>query len=419
MQVEFHNLYDSHVHLQFTAEKASTLNLNFVQNLDDLKSIPSIDVENFRGEILTGFGWSQFKGAESNREIGAVLDKLFPDHAIFFTRKDGHAALLNTQALRILNLSEYQPGLFEEDDHFLAYRNLPAWTTPQIQAQLFKAQKLFLNKGFTHIRDMTMTESVWQELEVLSSLGQFKIAVEAYVHVPKMQDLEAHIEAALRMKKTKCENLRLRGLKFFYDGTLGAETALLSCGCGGGLRQWTRDHLALAFKKTWEAGLEVAIHTIGDLAVDEVVEAARSLSAQGHLGRICLEHVEVVRPETIQKMKALHVEVHMQPCHFLSDRNFLKDRLGKDIVNAFPWSRFERAQIQMHFGSDSPIESPDFFRNQLALKEAKKQFRIDTVKGHITDYHTHPDKSWWPCQTLFENETVKRILIGGKEISEF
>lgn len=419
MRTEFHNLYDSHIHLQFTAEKASTLNLEFVHSLADLKSLPIAQPENFRGEILNGFGWSQLSDVNPGVDIGKKLDELFPQQAVFFTRKDGHAVLINSQALHVLGLTDRKPGLFEEEDHFLAYRCLPALTASQIQAQLLKVQKLFLSKGFTHVRDMTMTDTVWKELEVISNSGAFKMAVEAYVHVPKMQDFARYLESTLKMKATKSENLRVRGLKFFYDGTLGAETALLSCGCGGGLRQWTREDLANAFLKTWAAGLEVAVHTIGDLAVDEVVETARALSAQGHLGRLCLEHVEVVKPETIQKMKPLHVEVHMQPCHFLSDRSFLSDRLGKDISYAFPWSRFERAQIPMFFGSDSPIEPPNFFRNLQALKEAKKQFRIETIKADVANYHTHPDKSWWPCQTVFENETVKEVLICGNEFSSF
>lgn len=422
MLLKIPRLYDSHTHFIATGQFSGGLHLGSMTKVDSLKAISLQNPSYFRNDWLVGFGFDETKWQDAEPFGKALLDKIFPNTPVFFARMDGHSSWYNTLALQRLKVSS-DSGVLTEKDHLKAWDLLPAYTFEQERAHVLSASQLFNKEGFTHVRDMSCTESQWQTLVRMSDAGELTLAIEENFTSHDPQDFEKTLALATYAKKNETKLVRAKGIKVFYDGSLGSETALLSksyhgkssCGCGRSL--WNITDIEELMKKTWAAGLEFSIHAIGDEASHQIIQSARKISAQGSVGRLNLEHAQVLRPETIQMMKPLHVRCHMQPCHWLSDRSWLKDKLGDLYAYAFPWEALRLAQIPISFGSDSPVEAPSFFKNQLALQESSEH-GIKKWKGDTILHHSHPDAHFAGASyTVIEDQKVKEVIFEGQSLT--
>jgi predicted amidohydrolase YtcJ len=197
------------------------------------------------------------------------------------------------------------------------------------------------------------------------------------------------------------------GLKVFFDGALGSEGALLSQpypSGKNGFHLYDPGTIEEILRRSWEQETPVAIHTLGDEAVHQIVNIAFQLKERGIEGPLHLEHCEVVRPETIQMMKGLQLRCHLQPSHFLSDRRWLKDKLQSLYAHCFPWKMLIEAGIHIQFGSDSPIEKVSLIRTEQALELAATE-GIAAPPVSPWRFHSHPDGSWGGnCSTRLNSD---------------
>lgn len=411
-------LYDSHTHFLATGEFASGLALGSLQRAEDIMSIP-LKKSYFRGEWLVGFGWNEKNWPTSPHK--KILDQAFPDRPVFFARMDGHRSWVNSRALEFLGFQS-ETGILIEKDHLRAWELLPVFTKEQQRDHVLAACREYNKGGFTHVRDMTCSESLWNLLVEMSDKKELTVAIEENYTSHDLNDFEKTLQLCLQAKKFETSSVRMKGIKVFYDGSLGSETAFLSKPYNGkaegpqGMTLWELSHIEEVMKRTWQAGLEFSVHTIGDEAAHHIVQTARKISAQGAVGRLNLEHAQVLRPETIQMMKPLHVRCHMQPCHWLSDKVWLESKLGELYRYVFPWEALRAAQIPISFGCDSPIEPPNFWRNKVALDESVHA-NIRKFSGDITETHAHPDPTFADSYSIIEDGVVKEISFMGRPLS--
>ncbi len=440
MLLRIPRLYDSHSHFLGTGQIRLGLSLFNLKSAEDIKNIP-LRPDYFRGDWLVGFGWDQNNWTNQTLPHRSILDQIFPHHPVFLSRVDGHSSWLNSRALAALGLldkteSEFPnplgglihrdregkpTGLLSDAAHMLVFEKLPPYSSAQIKVFLKEASAIFNRAGFTHVRDMSCTETQWQQMTLLEEQKDFTVALDANYTVENLQSLEQTLADCLAAKRHETEQLRAKGIKLFYDGSLGSETALLSIPYGGlkegnrGLVSWSIQDVEIVLRKTWEAGLEFSVHVIGDQAVHEMISLARDVSAAGLVGKINLEHAQVVRPETIPLMKPLHIRCHMQPCHWLNDQRWLKEKLGALYKNAFPWEALRLAKIPLSFGCDSPVEPTSLVNNLRALRESPQQ-GIRALGADPLSYHSHPDSGFADSYTLFEEDHLKAVFFRNREI---
>lgn len=419
MRFNIPRLYDSHTHLLATGEFSSGLRLETLSNAADIVGI-SVEEKYFRGNFIIGFGWDDHNWSVKAHK--KILDQHFGSQPVFFSKKDGHSSWLNSAALEALGISS-ETGILSEIEHLSAWEKLPTFTEAQMRRHLQQACMTFNKAGFTHVRDMNGSSVLWNLLQKMEDQKDLTLAIESNFTFYKIEDLSSAIQEALSAKKSETALLRSKGVKFFFDGSLGSQTAFISKPYPGGTNQgkalWEIAQVEEILKQAWAQKLEVSVHVIGDEASHQIVQTARKVSAQGHVGRLNLEHVQVLRPETIQMMKPLHVHCHMQPCHWLSDRVWLADKLGDLYKYAFPWEALRNAQIPLQFGCDSPIEPPSFFRNLQALEESPQltgQGRIKKFNGDIQVCHSHPDETFAPSLTTLENGEVIEVVFNGQKL---
>lgn len=437
MFFKIHNAFDSHCHFLGTGQIAAGLSLKNLKSADEVQNLKILP-HHYQQNWLVGFGWNQNLWVGSQFPTAATLDKYFPNTPVYFTRTDGHCSWVSSAGITELKKLGYDfstdplggkidrdqqgnpTGILFDQAHIHALQKIPYFSESQ-QTQFLKiSQKLFNQGGYTHVRDLSMTVTQWKLLSLLAQKKELTVCVEGFVTIENLNDLPRAFEDVLWMQKNPNPLLRIQGIKLYVDGSLGSKTAYLSENYlqtkQKGILCWNLPELKSAISKIWSNHLEIAIHTIGDQAVHEVVQMARAISAEGILGRLHLEHVQVLRPETIQLMKPLHVTCHMQPCHWLSDQAWLKDVLPASVAkNTFQWEALRKNKINLYFGSDSPIEPTSLFLTNKALVESAAagwpKLNDDWMK-----YHSHPDKNWAPSFTEFDSEKIHQVYFQGQPL---
>lgn len=430
------NLYDSHVHLLMTGENLLQINLSQVQNESDLKKTLSHSSLHRKNWVI-GYGWDENKfqaGFALNKE---VLDQIYKDKYVFLVRTDGHSSCVNSKLLKLLEYNKNNPyqefievsglgeptGILRETAHMKVYERLPISENAEIKNTVKTSLQYFLGQGFTYIRDMTTRMSQWEAELDLYENGEVHCFIEHNFVCENYGDIERALIDIGRAKKQENDRMKVRGIKIFYDGSLGSRTAALSTSyadekTNSGTVLWEQEHVKELISRAWTQSFDVSVHTIGDRAVDEVVNVTKQVSASGLSGRLNLEHAQIVKPETLKSMKPLHVVCHMQPCHWLSDQIWLKDRLGPLHAFAFPWESLSRAGIPVQFGSDSPIEKSSLARNLEALKASKKS----GIKGLSADplsLHCYQYADQLSSESHFDSEyNVKKVIFNKKTVFE-
>lgn len=424
--------YDSHVHWLATGQIQQTLNLSGLKAAEDVFKL-DIKPHHHRGEWLVGFGWDQNLWPKQQFPTREVLDRLDPNRPISFSRADGHAAWINTTALNLLPpeilhspdvlrdpITRTPTGVLLDRAKQKLDALIPKPSRSQVREYLLSGARIFNRAGFTHIRDMTATAVDWEEAYQLDQQGLLTMAVESFFKVETLADLSSALAVVMAAKKRKSPNLSAKGIKIFLDGALGSDGAWLSapyrCSHNHGISLFSEHDLKDLMMQTWEKDLELAIHVIGDEAADFALKAALDTWQKRDRGVLHLEHVEVLRPETIQRLAGRRVTCHLQPCHWLSDRFWLKQKLPNELLKCvFPWRALEEANVPFYFGSDSPIAPPSVSDNWKALKESEGE--IAKLQGPFPLRHTHPDPSWGAqSQTLFVDGKPSEIQFRGRRI---
>lgn len=435
--------FDSHAHWQATGEIASRLLLHDLKRPEDILTL-KLQPHHYQGEWLLGFGWNQNAWPNGAFPHRSILDRLSPDKPVSLWRADGHANWVNTEALKRAGLlkpdgsvahplPEVEGGKIVVDEQGVPTgvlidmaktvidRLIPEPQPSHIQHHLLKATQIFNQAGITHIRDLSCSEVQWNEAMHLDQSGLLTLAVEQYFSADDPNDFDKALQLALRARKDKPKNLRAQGMKLYLDGALGSEGAWISqpypSGSGDGLKLLTSLRLSEMIKESWSHKLDFALHTIGDEAAHQAALVARKLWDEGYKGVLHLEHAEMLRPDTIALLRKQTVVCHLQPCHWLSDSKWLKNKVGSLYEFCFPWRALQENEIAFDFGSDSPIEKPSIADNIKAL-ELSAQDGIGRLLGSPFRYHSYPDPTWTPSTySLFENGEAKSVVFRGTHLS--
>jgi predicted amidohydrolase YtcJ len=160
--------------------------------------------------------------------------------------------------------------------------------------------------------------------------------------------------------------------KGMLDGTVDAYTAAMLAPYAGrgdaGLPMWSSEALDRAVAAYDGAGLQVALHAIGDrairMALDAYEHAARTNGTTGRRHRV--EHVEVPDPADLPRFARLGVVVSTQAMFALPDTITLENyapALGPERASrANAFRAFDEAGAVQAFGSDYPVFTMDVLR---------------------------------------------------------
>jgi predicted amidohydrolase YtcJ len=362
---------------------------------------------------LTGRGWDQNPWAdapEGGWPRAVDLDAVTGDRPAVLRRVDGHAAWVNSAALRASGITAETPdppgGLIVRDAEgaptgVLVDNAVDRLVTPPIPAETQAAwaraaQRRMIEVGLTgaHVMGASDAEiALWQSLDREGAL-----AVRLWIYA------EPTSAAAERLRATGPYGegrVRVVGVKWLADGALGSRGARLLAPYVDqpehlGLVISDRDALAREAVALSKTGSQLAIHAIGDAAVRDALdalEAAHRASPDPRVGGR-VEHAQVVDPADLPRFAALGVYASVQPTHATSDMPWAEARLGPERVrNAYAWRALRDAGAVLPLGSDMPVEAPDPAAGLWAA----------TTR---TDTQGRPDGGWMADQALTLEEAI-------------
>jgi predicted amidohydrolase YtcJ len=156
--------------------------------------------------------------------------------------------------------------------------------------------------------------------------------------------------------------LTMGPLKIISDGSLNTRTAYCHDpypGMGGtahpcGMLLVPPDELRPLLARATAAGLDVAVHAIGDRANGLVLDA---FAATGARGRV--EHAQLLTPGDVQRFAALGVAASIQPEHAVDDRDVADRYWAGRTHRAFAYRSLLDAGAELALGSDAPVAPLD------------------------------------------------------------
>jgi predicted amidohydrolase YtcJ len=364
---------DTHVHLTGTGLSGIGIPLEQARSGEELLGLVAEELTHSPSKILAhGFDESRWKRPDIPGL--AELDDL-GDVPLILVRADGHVSLANTAAL-------LQSGALEDDgvEHDREGRptglvrrdanaTLQRWfhqslSDHEVRELQLQAAALAAARGITCVHEMAIPASRGRrDVEVLMEhRHQLPVDVVPYVadkDIPYVMDL----------------GLETIGGDLSLDGSIGARTAGLSepyvDGPGAGALYENEDELAEFFHNAHLAGLQVAVHAIGDAAIEQAVTVwervygtldsrqRRHFRARRHR----IEHFEMPQSDQIERAAALGLAISVQPAfdaEWGQPGALYEQRLG--TYRAAPMNPFGTLisrGLEVGAGSDSPITSLD------------------------------------------------------------
>jgi hypothetical protein len=235
-----------------------------------------------------------------------------------------------------------------------------------LRDDLAMAQERLWSMGLTGVHDFD-PKDCFIAVQGLREEGRLGLRIVKNILV---EDLPEALEVGLRSGFGD-PWIRIGGIKVFADGALGPHTAAMLRpyeGEPGNLGVLLKDEEELASLATSAAdgGLAMTIHAIGDRANHAVLNAYESLRQYELVHglprrRHRIEHVQLLHPDDIDRLRSLGLVASMQPIHALSDRNMADQYWGDRVTRAYAWKTQHDLGTPLAFGSDAPVESPNPF----------------------------------------------------------
>jgi predicted amidohydrolase YtcJ len=367
-------LADAHGHLASLGRTTSIVSLAGMTTAADVTArIASARPAAFQGDWLLGGGWDQNEWKDKTFPSRALLDAAKRTTPIFFTRVDGHAAWVNTEALRragitrdtkdpaggrIVRDENGQPtGVLIDNAVELVSSRIPEPTLVERERRLKTALETCAKLGLTSVHDAGTDMATFQLLQRWDLGGLLPIRVYA------MADGQSPgWEEFVGRGVFKGALLELRAVKLLADGALGSRGAAMHAPYADepwstGLLLLTPEELLQRAKAFDDNGFQVAVHAIGDRANSLVIDTLSTLKREN---RHRVEHVQVLRADDVGRLAQAGLVASMQPSHATSDMPWVEARLGKErLVFAYAWRTMLDAKVPLAFGSDFPVEHPN------------------------------------------------------------
>ncbi len=368
-------LIDAHGHVMGLGTAALQLDLTGTRSLAELKQrVKDYAAANPNARWILGRGWNQEAWADKRFPTAADIDAAVADRPVWLGRVDGHAAIANTAAMKAAGIGpgteapgggRIENGLFVDAAMNLIDAAVPAPTPAELDRALAEAQRLMLSVGLTGVADMGTSPVDWLALNRAGAAGTLRVRVLGYAGGA---DAMRSINDGRPSEWLYADRLHLGGVKLYADGALGSRGALLKAPyhdepATRGLALTSQADLLEQSREASSRGFQVAIHAIGDAANAQVIENYEKLgSSCGSDCRWRIEHVQIIDPADIGRLKPAGIIASMQPTHQTSDRLMAEARLDPPrLAGAYAWQSIAQSGARLAFGSDFPVESPNPF----------------------------------------------------------
>lgn len=376
---------DAHTHLVSMGQSLQQVDLFDAVDLADIQNrLAAAASDDPSAARILGRSWlyAPLAGRAPDRHM---LDAAVADRPVYLASNDVHSAWVNTAALHELGIDAATPdpigGTIERDAEGNATGMLyetaalglmrtfldGTVTDAERDTALAAAFTHYLAAGVTGAVDMGLDGADLPALERALAVGDGTLPLRIAGHwlinrtASTAENLAQVREAVALSRRLSGPWLRITGIKILVDGVIDSCTAAMKEPYADGSHPgpiWDLEALAPVVAAADAAGLQVAMHAIGDEASDIALSALEhAMEVNGPRDRRHrIEHLETVTEANVARLARLGVVASMQPVHAdpaIADnwRAMLGDHRAD---RGFPWPEFTSAGATLAFGSDAP-----------------------------------------------------------------
>lgn len=373
------------------------------------------------GTWFTSGAWDHQNWPDRRLPTAATLDRYTGDHPVFIRRLDGHMAVANSLALRLAGVAQETPdppggeivrdadgrptGVLKDAAMALVHEHVPPWTPRQRLERARAAIAHAVRLGVTCVHDMGTDAAALRTYQELRARGELHVRIRCYVLASSADDW-----TRLGVRRGFGDDrLSIQGVKAFADGSLGSGTALF-------LEPYADrpDHFGLALtdlepageleqlvRRCREAGLQPAVHAIGDAANRAVLDVFERALGAGSSLRPRIEHAQHIHPDDLPRFEALGVLPSMQPYHAIDDGRWAECRIGAERCRtSYAFGTLHHLGARLALGSDWPVAPLD------------PMWGIYAAVTRATLDGRHPE-GWIPQERLPLEDALRAYTAGG------
>ncbi|GAB3617740.1 amidohydrolase [Okibacterium endophyticum] len=373
-------LVDAHTHLEqiaYSAHLSVNCRSSVVSSISEIiETIERAADDTPAGEWIFAQGehYQELKLAEGRLPDRFDLDRATTAHPVVY-RSSYHTNVFSSLALQQLGVTRDTPdapgGRIEHSetdgeptgrtyDMFAALEG-PEASVEALEAAIAEVQSSYLALGVTSIGDIPLHRNGYEAVRRLDDEGRLRLRVALYPKVPTVIDRE-RMEAVGAESRSMSGRCSLAGFKVFLDGGLTAGAAALhdaypdKPGFRGEIL-YSQQELCDLIEICELGGNQLAIHAIGDRALDHLLRAFESyVAAAGSLKvRHRLEHAgNIFLDESRrERIRALGVIAVPQPSFLLTTADGYRAYLGDRIEPVMPFKSMLAEGLTVPGSSDA------------------------------------------------------------------
>jgi len=332
------------------------------------------------GEWILNGDWDQTQFDPPELPHKEWIDAITPQNPVCVNRMDGHMVFINSQALKIAGITQDTPvpkggvlirdpetdepsGIFKDDAMDLISRHIPEPSLTEKKRAALNALKHATSLGVTSIHDMAYLDNyeVYSEL-----LKENKLTARLTVYIP-ISGVDSYPQ---QVSSGSPDLLKIGGLKGFVDGSLGSFTALFFDPYSDNPQKkgimvsdmYPEGIMEERIRKADEAGLQVAIHAIGDRANSIILDIFENVMRSGEKRerRWRVEHAQHLRVDDFERFGRLQVLASIQPYHAIDDGRWAEIKIGRDRAQTtYAFRSLMEAGATLVCGSDWSVAPLD------------------------------------------------------------
>ena len=370
---------DSHLHFMTGGLNLSSVHLRDAKTPEEF--IERIaDFAKTTDDWITGGEWDHEQwGGELPTK--AWIDKFTKDVPVFVQRLDGHMGLANSKALQLAGIDKNtkdveggeivrndqgEPtGILKDNAIGLVAKAIPPPTDEQLAKGLQAAMHYVASKGVTSVHQMAgdQPQHTLEAFENARKNNELITRIYVLTPIAKWHDLKEKIEK----EGNGDEWVKYGGLKGFVDGSLGSHTAAFKAPYTDapndkGIFVNPKDSLEHWVIEGDKAGLQVAVHAIGDDAITFILDTYQKAEKENGSRdrRFRIEHAQHIDPIDYPRFAQLGVIASMQPYHAIDDGRWAERVIGPErIKSTYAFHSLLENNAILAFGSDWYVAPPD------------------------------------------------------------
>lgn len=380
---------------------------------------------------IEGTGWDQNDWSVKSFPTKDTLDVLFPNRPLFLLRVDGHAALVNEEALRLCDIQPGQKiaggeietkegkltGILIDNAIDIVRKKLPLLSKEESIASFQEVQNDFFAHGLTSIVECGVKPEIidWMRDAYQQNLLTLRTTFMLLAEYANEKQLQKPI--------LQTPYLHVAGFKIFADGALGSRGAFLQEAYSDrahhvGSMLLSVDSVDVIASKIIASNYQLCTHAIGDATNHEVLKIYGKHLVGINDRRWRIEHAQVLLANDFDMFKKYSIIPSVQPTHAMSDMAWVQSRIGfKRLSYAYAYKTLVAQNDWMPLGTDFPVEEINPLHTFCAAVFRMNKNGIPTNGFQIHEALSRKQAllgmTYWAAKSVFE-EKVKGSLEVGK-----